>query len=424
MQPMIRASILRVYCGQSASHGGKPLYEWIVCEAIQQGLAGATAYRGVLGFGGNRQLRTAKILRLSEDLPVVVEIVDTPECIADFLPVVQAALHKGTLVLEEAKGIFYIAPRIRDIMHREVITVTPDTPLETVVSLLLQRGFKAVPVMDGKRLVGIITGGDLLMRAKMPLRLDIQRLLPPQRLDTGTRRLTTEDLLARDVMSTPVTTLHVAMRIKDALGKMTANTCKRLPVVNDTGELVGIVSRVDVLRAIGNAVSETETLPDLAPGFRRNARDVMFTEVPLVALELPLSEVLPLLLSCPLRRVVVVDAKDRVAGIITDRDLVELCACQNKPGLLHALLAALSGEREQAGQQFVGTARNVMRTDMPTIGPDTGLATVVNLFVEKRAKRLLVVDMERHFLGMVDRNAVLRGLAEQDRHDNDYDNAS
>ncbi|MHC1711255.1 MAG: DUF190 domain-containing protein [Solidesulfovibrio sp.] len=424
MQPMSKARILRVYCGQSASRAGKPLYEWIVGEAIQRGLAGATAYRGVLGFGGNRQLRTAKILRLSEDLPVIVEIVDTPEWIEEFLPIVQAALHEGLLVLEEAKAMFHIPPRIRDIMHREVITVAPDTPFATVVNLLLQRGVKAVPVMDGKRLVGIITGGDLLTRGRMPLRLDIQRLLPPQHLGACTRQTVPEGLLARDVMSAPVTTLHVAMRIKDALGRMTANNCKRLPVLDDTDELVGIVSRVDVLRAIGNVASKAETLPELAPGFRKNARDVMFSEVPTVAREMSLSEVLPLLVSCPLRRVVVVDAKGRVAGIITDRDLVKRYARQNKPGLLHALLASLSGEREQTGQPFVGTAHNVMRTDMPTVGPDTGLATVVNLFVEKRVKRLLVVDREYHYLGMVDRNAVLRGVAEQDRHDNDYDNAS
>ena len=76
------AELLRIFVGESDKHHGRPLYEVLVEEARRRGLAGATVLRGVLGFGVNSRIHTAKILRLSEDLPMIVEIVDTPEKIA------------------------------------------------------------------------------------------------------------------------------------------------------------------------------------------------------------------------------------------------------------------------------------------------------------------------------------------------------
>ena len=75
----------RLFVGESDRHEGRPLYEWILLRAREEGLAGATVLRGIAGFGAHSRLHTAKILRLSEDLPIVVEIVDTREKIEAFL---------------------------------------------------------------------------------------------------------------------------------------------------------------------------------------------------------------------------------------------------------------------------------------------------------------------------------------------------
>jgi len=286
----------------------------------------------------------------------------------------------------------------------------------------LQRRVKAVPVVDGDRLVGIITGGDLLRRAGMPLRLDIQRLLPPRPLGECIRVLERGGLAARDVMSSPVATINIRMLVRDAVKRMASAACKRLPVVDDLGNLVGIVSRVDVLRSVGAATAHPSNFPAPRPGGQGTARDVMFTEVPTVGPDAPLPEVLDKLLASPFRRVVVVDAKGKVAGIILDRDMVEHCARQNKPGLLQALIAALSGKHGMR-ERFVGTARNAMQPDVLTVRPDTALEQVVRVLVEKRVKRLVVADDEGHFCGMVDRNAILRGLAGYEETGNDLKNA-
>lgn len=99
--------LLRIFVGESDKHEGKPLYEWLVLKAREAGLAGATVLRGIEGFGAHSRLHTAKILRLSEDLPIVLEIVDALEKIEAFMPVVDHAIDEGMATLERVQVRFY-----------------------------------------------------------------------------------------------------------------------------------------------------------------------------------------------------------------------------------------------------------------------------------------------------------------------------
>lgn len=101
------AELLRIFIGESDKHHGRPLYEVIVEEARKRGMAGATVLRGVLGFGAHSRLHTAKILRLSEDLPMVIEIVDKPDRIAAFLPDLDGMIDEGLVTLEKVRVIAY-----------------------------------------------------------------------------------------------------------------------------------------------------------------------------------------------------------------------------------------------------------------------------------------------------------------------------
>lgn len=101
--------LLRIFIGESDRWGGLPLYEAIVQEARQRGLAGATVFRGFEGFGARSRIHTARILRLSEDLPIVVEIVDTEEKIQAFLPALDEMVKEGLATVEKATVIFYRA---------------------------------------------------------------------------------------------------------------------------------------------------------------------------------------------------------------------------------------------------------------------------------------------------------------------------
>ncbi|WP_300667294.1 DUF190 domain-containing protein [Desulfoluna sp.] len=94
------AQRLRIYIGDQSRHKGSPLYQWIVEKAKKRKMAGATVFRGHMGFGASSCIHTDKILRLSEDLPVVVEIVDRPERIEALLLELDAVLTKGMITLE------------------------------------------------------------------------------------------------------------------------------------------------------------------------------------------------------------------------------------------------------------------------------------------------------------------------------------
>jgi PII-like signaling protein len=103
--------LLRVFVGEDDRWHGRPLFEAIIEEARKRGLAGATAWKGFRGFGANSRLHTTKILRLSEDLPVVIEIVDSPERINDFLPVLDEMVGEGLVTVERAEVILYRGAR-------------------------------------------------------------------------------------------------------------------------------------------------------------------------------------------------------------------------------------------------------------------------------------------------------------------------
>jgi len=102
-----QGKLLRIFIGESDKHDGMPLYEWLVREARQQGLAGATVLRGLEGFGAHSRLHTAKILRLSADLPIVVEIVDAGDKIDAFLHSTDHAIGEGLATLEKVEVHFY-----------------------------------------------------------------------------------------------------------------------------------------------------------------------------------------------------------------------------------------------------------------------------------------------------------------------------
>ena len=101
------AVLLRIFIGESDRHRHQPLYEAIVLKAREMHMAGATVLRGPMGFGKSSHLHTAKILRLSMDLPIVIEIVDSEEKVNAFLPALDKIIGGGLVTLERAKVIRY-----------------------------------------------------------------------------------------------------------------------------------------------------------------------------------------------------------------------------------------------------------------------------------------------------------------------------
>ncbi len=109
------AKLVRIFVGESDKHHHIPVYEKIVIEARKYGLAGATVFKGIMGFGSNSRIHTSKILRLSEDLPLVIEIVDDYEKIENFLKILHDIFEEancgGLITMEKAEIIKYIASK-------------------------------------------------------------------------------------------------------------------------------------------------------------------------------------------------------------------------------------------------------------------------------------------------------------------------
>lgn len=109
------AKLLRIFIGEADKTSHSPVYEKIVTEARKNNLAGATVYKGIMGYGGNSRIHTTKILRLSEDLPLVIEIVDEEKKIEEFIPIVNKIFEDancgGLITIERAEIIKYTSTK-------------------------------------------------------------------------------------------------------------------------------------------------------------------------------------------------------------------------------------------------------------------------------------------------------------------------
>jgi CBS domain-containing protein len=301
-----------------------------------------------------------------------------------------------------------LSHRVGDVMSRHVTTVTPDTPLRTVVDQLIRRGVKALPVVDGeRRILGIITGGDLLRRGKLGVRLSLHGTLDQAELTAQVKQLESSGRTARSVMTTNPWTVTADASLDEAIHALVRHGIKRLPVVEDGGRLVGIVSRTDLLRALAaDHPVAPPGIPTVALAHR--VGDVAMPGVSTVAPTASAEEVLTAILASPFRRVVVTDANRHVLGIITDREVLARGDPANRPSLFDRL----AGRTSTISGLISGpvTAASLMDRDVFTIPAEATVADAVQQFLALRVKRLVVVDADRRLVGILDRRAVLGSL--------------
>jgi CBS-domain-containing membrane protein/nucleotide-binding universal stress UspA family protein len=304
---------------------------------------------------------------------------------------------------------------VRDVMVRGVSSVGPETPLAEVVELLLRRDVKALPVVDERRrVVGIVTGGDLLGRGGLDWRLSLKQKLDADALRQQLAELARSGKTARDVMTRHVRTAEADLDLGAAIRFMAERGVKRLPVVDPRGELIGIVTRADVLRAIAALPEPAEASEGMLSPEIRTVGDVVRTAVPVVPPEASAEAVLVKLLEHPLRRVVVTAPDARVLGLISDRDLLLRSSPDTRPWLLRALGGRRPGHRGPEGDRGPGgalTARELMAPTLITVRPDDPLRQAIQLMMQHRVKRLVVVDEGGHLVGLVDRRDIFRALA-------------
>ena len=426
MQLQGKALRVIIYIGESDHYQGKALYMALLQFLKEEGASGATVVRGLAGFGAKSRIHTATIVDLSTDLPIRVEWVDQPEVVERLLPQVRQMVDDGLITVEEVDVVQYapgrrpdpLAQPVQDVMRREVVSVAPDTPVAEIVTLLLQKGYRSLPVLDENgRLLGIITDGDLLRHTGLAARLDLQEGLPAGHWQQQVAELRQQGGKAADIMTQPVITVRATNTIRQAAARMVDHDLKRLPVVAENSRLAGWISRLDIFRTIEyhQPALEAAAEPPAHPRVRGDTTiaGLMYRDVPTILPQATLEEILQALEQNRGRRAVVVDADRRVVGIITDGDLLRRTQKEAHPGLLQRLRALVSGQPVPAPitlPEATETAADLMTTPVVTIVVGAAPATALRLMLEHGIKRLPVVDGDGRLVGLLGRASLLRGL--------------
>jgi len=408
-----RAKRLRIYFGESDQWRGRPLYLALLDALKKQGLAGATVVRGVAGFGAHSRIHTASILRLSEDLPLILEVIDTPEKIEQALEVVSAMVREGLVTLEDVEVVAYThrylhplpADRpVREVMTREPVSVQAEEAALDAWKRMLAHGVKALPVVDDQGVVmGLLTSEDLVERAGLSARLAVAQRLDEETLRAEMELLRRSGLRVKEVMSQPPITVRAEDSLGLAAARMVRHAVTRLPVVDEQGRLIGMISRLDVLRQVMEVPRRPlrQTAPHEAA---RLVGEVMTGNVPRVNEDADLPEVVGAFLSSGEHRLIVVDGEGRPVGLISDSDVIGRIQPQDRRGVLGALRG------RNVAVNIKVKARELMSPGVETITADTTIVEAVHRMLSLSRKWLVVVDEAGRPLGLIDREIALESL--------------
>jgi len=405
------AQRLTIYIGESDRWRGKPLYAAILETLKVEKMAGATVLRGVAGFGAHSNIHTAAVLRLSEDLPLVIQVIDAPEKIQRVIELVSPMVSEGLITLEDVQVLRYthrhlnplpVEKMVSEVMTREVVTLSADDSVAQAWLKMLDTLIKAMPVVDAQGgVIGMLTDEDLLERAGAQQRLAVAQRFGADILQEELARLRQSALTVADVMTRPVITTQATDSLGVAAARMAKAGIKRLPVVDENGKLLGILSRVDILRLAAHKEARKVTAP---LGAAKNLRQVMTASIPSVRFDDDLAEVVEALLEGGSHRVIVLNEADKAVGLISDADVVGRLQPVEQRGALAALM------RKTPAPASDVTAEKIMSPGLLTASPETSVVDAVRMVLAAKRKWLVVVDENEHPLGLVDRHLLLRAL--------------
>lgn len=420
-----RGKQVTLFVTETDQYHHQVLYMALIEMLRREGCSGATAIRGIAGFGASSLIHTATILRLSLDQPVTVTVVDRPERIERILAPLHEMAPNALIIVREVEVIQSGAPfkeglpdlKVCEVMRRDVATVHLDSPITDAVELLLNKDFTAVPVVDdNNKVVGMISDSDLLTRGGMRVTISLKKAADLEYVRGLHESLENPKRSAAEVMTSKVVTVSPDLALGRAARLMVEKHLKRLPVVDADHKLVGILGRLDILNTIA-AVHLPEWHPEAhIADAQATVGEVMTRDVPTVPEDATLEEVFEPLVSSSHKRVVIVDKARHVVGIIADSDLISKVSREHWPGLIEVLVSKvpierISGPARKHIQRLrARSAKELMTRNVITVREEMPVASALALSAEKRVKRLPVVDAENRLVGIVGRTEMMRAL--------------
>jgi len=424
----LKYNVIEIFTSEETRWHGRPVWDAIVNHVRKSGIAArCIVNKGFAGCYENGEVSSNSIETLSFNMPLKIEVILPAAELDTVLPAIEEMVSDGIVVVEDmevrahrtSKRLIPRQLRVRDAMTPAPKTVSEATPVHEVIHMLLSNEFNGVPVVDAaNRPVGVITQGDLISRAGMPVRLGLLAQLDEPQVDEYLQTLSGKT--AGQIMTRPVTTIQEEKRLGEAVDAMLKNRLKRLPVVNSSGELVGLIARSDVFHTITRETPDWRAIKtrNVSVGNATFVRDVMRRDTDTVLPDAPVEAIVKIIDNSDIQRVAVVDNEGRLLGLISDSDILGLFS-EHRAGLWDYLVrrlsfAELTSKNKQLNAQTgAGTASDVMKTELVTVREDTPIENAIELMSRHKIKRLPVVDENGVFKGLVSRDSVLRAGVQQ-----------
>jgi PII-like signaling protein/predicted transcriptional regulator len=415
MTPSEPVQRVRIYLSERDTSQGQPLYLLTLERLRREGATGATALRGIAGFGADRRVRTAGMAEFSQAAPIVIEWVDRADRVARVLPSLDDLLPEALITVEDLRvyravlrsGGPFGGRSVGEALLRDAAAVSPGAPLTAAAEELLRSHQPLLPVVDDAGQVVGVLGDALLERHAAPLRL-LAALPPPE------RAALLAELPSRAVgeaVAADPRTIYIETTIAQTVSVLVEWGLDSLPVLDRDGRLAGLFGVEQALRAAlerrpaaGN-VRDAEPPPPISL--------IMQMLLPTIPATAPLHTALTQLLAAQGRFLVVMNGWTPL-GTLTDAQV----ATQLPDTLRPLWLAALRGQA-QITQQAVEeaapavTAGSVALTPAPLVKTRETQDDAIRLALEGGHERLVVVDDEGRLAGLVTRRGLLRALAQE-----------
>jgi CBS domain-containing protein len=412
---MLPYKAIEIFTSELARCHGKPVAESVIQYIRRLKIAArCVVTKGIAGCYESGEVATGRLEILSYNLPVRIYIVlpaaETERVLAGLDPLVGdgiVALHDLQVVAHRARNAFFPRQlRVRDAMTAKPQSIAAGAPLSEAARMLLSSVFSGLPVVDNQgRPLGIITQGDLIHKGGMPLRLGLLAETDQDRRAAVLAQMASRR--ADTVMSAPAVTISHDQPLSEAVDLMLERRLKRLPVVDDHGTLVGILSRLDIFRTVMREAPDWQSFKaqNIQVAHLKTVGDIVRRDTHAVAPDTPIGEVIRVIGSNDIQRVAVVDGQGKLLGLISDRDLLRYF--KTDPTGVWGALAKIKGALVE-DRLGATPASAVMQTGLITVQESHTVEEAIALMTQKALKRLPVVDGEGRFKGMISRDSLLR----------------
>jgi CBS domain-containing protein len=420
---MLQYKKIEIFTSEEARWQGQPLYAAVVQFVHDLKIAArCLVTRGIEGSYESGEIATGRLEVLSYNMPVRITIIVPAFESERILSKAEEMVTDGVVAVQDLSVISHktrgiLIPRqtrVRDIMTLNPQKVSLEASLAEVARLLLSSTFTGLPVVDAEnRPAGVISQGDLIYKAGMPMRLGLLAESDRPQVSAVLEALAPRQ--AKEVMTRPAVTIAQDSLVTEAIDLMLSKKVKRLPVVDEAGRLVGILSRVDVFRTSMRETPDWHAFQkqSIAVDNLRFASGIMRRDTPTVSPDTPVDEVIRIIDRNDIQRVCVVDQEGHFLGLIADRDLLAAFSDRH-PGIWDYFASKIPfterGRRHKHLQRHleVKTAGEVMNSNIVTVLEDAPIDEAIRLMLERAIKRLPVVDSEGKYKGMVSRDSLLR----------------